>query len=162
MANLKKFVKWFDLCAAALALLAVIFMFLPAITYTGSGDPAVKTISGFGTVFGYKTDDWNYLAFSFLNFLTFLFVVAAIVLLVLNNFGKGFKFLNLVAAGLLLVAGIFFFLCLAFAVQGSNTVLGTTVKGIEREDWALGVGAILSGVFAILGAGVSGCKLLIK
>ncbi len=171
MANLKKFVKWFDLCAAALALIALLLMFAPAITYVKDGADLsaayindVSAFNGFQTIFGaVKNSDTGYLAFSFLNFLTLIFVVAAIVLLVLNNFGKGFKFLNLVAAGLLLVAGVFFFLTLAFTFAAENPVgSGVVQKGIYKENWALGVGAILSGVFALLGAGVSGCKLLIK
>ena len=170
MSKLKKYVKWFDLCAAALALIAVILMFAPAIAYTGSGDPSITTFNGFQTIFGFsKTTNTalgdvtnHYLTFSFGNLLTLIFVVAAIVLLVLNNFGKGFKFLNLVAAGLLLVAGVFFFLTHAFTVPYSEQTALGTAYGIDKANWGLGVGAILSGVFAILGAGVSGCKLLIK
>ena len=169
MANLKKFVKWFDLCAAALALIALLLMFAPAIAYKDP-DASLSTFNGFQTIFGYSesntvggsTVTTYYIDFSFMNFLTFIFTVAAIVLLVLNNFGKGFKFLNLVAAGLLLVAGVFFFLTLAFTIAHRAEAYGIVTYGIDKSDWHLGVGAILSGVFAILGACVSGCKLLIK
>ena len=159
MAKAKKLTKYLDIIALALGVIAICMMFLPAITQKAD-DPT--TFNGLQVAFGYSETSgnltYNYLAFSFMNLLPYILLLAGVVILVLALIGKPFKFLNLVVCCLFVVAGVLLFLTHAFIVPATN--LGGYVNGINPENYTLGIGAILGGIFAILAGGASGFKLV--
>lgn len=142
-------------CAALLALVAIIVgLCAPAVSYTveAFGKSSTTTYSGAQVTFGYtaKTDTvvgtlsgeiWK---FSFMNLLTYILAVVGIVFAVLAFLGKLGKISGIVAAACLLVAGVFFFLAVAFTVPASEKA--------TMEGWKLGAGAIVGGILAILSA----------
>ncbi len=159
--------KWFDLAAAVLALAAIFMMFLPAVSIKGIDG----TFQGIHVIFGYfKTPkdllgnvyQVNYFGFSFMNLLTYILLIAAVVVLVLNMLGKGGKFANLIALALLIVVAVFAFCTIPFAVAGQNEVLGSMVSMWKMEDLTLLGGPIVTGILAILAAVINGAKILIK
>lgn len=149
------------LCAAVLGVIAIIMLALPAVKVID----ADETYKGWDVVFGYiytasaggLTVSTEVFKFSFMNLLTYLFVIVGIVCTVLNYLGKGGKYMNLIATVAFLIAGIFFFLTVAFSVPVSK--LATTEK--LREQLELGAGAIIGGICSILAAVASGYKAFI-
>ena len=130
-------------CEVVLAVVAFIMMFLPAV----EGKLLGSTYNSFQTAFGYTDSNTSLkvLEFSFGNFLTFIFLLVAIgaccvkVLFKKGNIGK---LAGIVSAVLFIIAGVFFFLTLVFAVFNG----GSNVK----ELYKLAVGPILAGIFSIL------------
>lgn len=159
MKKAKGLTKYCDLISLALGVVAICMIFLPAIVQKAE-DPL--TFSGLQVAFGYSETNgnlvYNYLAFSFMNLLPYILLLAGVVLLCLSAMGKSFKFVNLVVCCLFVVAGVFMFLTLSFVVPATN--LGGYLNGINVENYALGVGSILGGIFAILAGVASGLKLL--
>ena len=150
------------LCAAVLGVIAIIMLALPAMV----NENALSTTqySVWEVVFG-KTSQmggktYEILKFSFMNFLTYALVIAGIVCTVLNFLGKGGKYMNLIATVAYLIAGIFFFLTIAFTVPNAE---GASAEAIAewKELFKLGAGAIIGGICSILAAVASGYKAFI-
>lgn len=142
------------LCAAVLGVIAIIMLALPACVSIRSAD---ATISCWELVFGYTQHSVVWLKFSFMNFLTYALVIAGIICTVLNYLGKGGKYMNLIATGAFLIAGIFFFLTISFASVNTELMKADAFK----ESVKLGVGAIIGGICSILAAVASGYKAFI-
>jgi len=139
--------------AVLLSVVAVFMIFAPAlgITYTGHDN---ATYTGLQAVFGYSQTKTilgasvttNFLSFSFMNLLTYILLIVAIVLLVVKLCGKlNSKIVDYIIAVLLVVSGIFFFVTSNFAVLAG--FYDATADVITRT---LGTGAIVSGVLAIV------------
>ena len=157
--------KWFDLAAVVLAVVAIIMMFVPAITiYEGTN--LEKTFSGLQVIFGYveKGDytEFAWFNFSFMNLLTYILFIAGVVVLVLNMFGKSGKFGSFIALGCFVVAAVFSFCAVGFAVPGVNEVLGQSVQAWKVEDLTLAAGPIVAGIMGILASGICAVKIFVK
>ncbi len=136
-----------------LGLVAFFMMFAPAIV---NKDVAELSYTGTQITFGLKRTagalSVEIYKFSFMNLLPYILVLGGVVVTVLNIFGKASKFGAFIAIALYLVAGVFFFLALTFA-------LPTTVS---NEYFKLGAGPIVSGIFSILAALVSTVPFFVK
>ena len=142
-------------CAALLALVAFCMLFVPALSVdTGL---LVATFKGTEVVFGLE----GYFVFSFMNFLTYLFVVAALVFAVLRLFGVvKSKLFDLLAAGLLIAAGILFFMASVFAAPVTTGLL-PYASVYNSAKVGLLAGPIVAGILSLLaGAGVLCYSLL--
>lgn len=152
--------KYFPFATIVLSILAFVMLFLPAIV---TKEAKLDTdYSGFQLAFGYKEmhgKEVTILSFSFMNFLTVLLPLAALVLTALNAFGKKQnKLFTLLAAICLAVAGVFFFCSLGFSSFNVHEKLVDETK----ELFKLGIGAILGGVFSLLGALASFASLVMN
>ncbi|MBQ8468278.1 MAG: hypothetical protein IJ542_00805 [Clostridia bacterium] len=140
-------------CAAVLGLVALFLIFAPAahMEYGLLGG----TFSGTELVFGLEDS----FVFSFMNFLTYLLLVAGLVLVVLRLCGvvKG-KLFDLLAACLLIAAGVLFFLVATLSVPVKDS-LTATVKANGTIN--LLVGPILAGIFSLLGGAAVLCYSLL-
>ena len=137
-----KLKKILSIVAVALGVVALIMLFLPQVKLSAMG--MSENYNGIKTTFGNKDDGFK---FAFGNLLTYIFVIAGIVLAIMAMLGKGGKILPIVGGALFVVAGIFFFCTVKFvAVEG-----GSAAKKVFEEFAKLGVGAILGGIVAILG-----------
>jgi len=167
-AFMQKVKKILPFIAAGLALLAVIFLALPAGEWIFEDGEGIK-FRGFALIFGGKliwvegtyTSTEPYFAFSFVNFLSFLFVIAGMAFAIAGVMTKK-KAFAFVAAGLFLVATIFFF-CLirgvafdktAEAFEGYTQAELNMERALFIEACDLGVGAILPAICSLL-AGVA-------
>lgn len=141
--------------AVLLSVVAIFMIFAPAlgISYTGHDN---ATYSGLQAVFGYSVTrgsgalsvTTNYLSFSFMNLLTYILLIVAIVLLVVKLCGKlNSKIVDYIIAVLLVVSGIFFFVTSNFAVLAG--FYDATADAITRT---LGAGAIVAGILALVSA----------
>ena len=162
MANKKnvKIGKWLGFGAALLALVAVIMMFLPGLSFTRMGND--ETYNVFKIAFGGKIAENSNLGsktvFKF-NFLILLILGLLFVVLSVARIGNG-KLMAFLGAVLLIVGGILMFCLVGFTsvtyTLSNNT---TTAKITEAnnvvvlliDNVKLGTGAILAGVFGILG-----------
>ncbi len=144
MAKLKKVGP---VVAIVLGVVAIIMLFLPAITYTAGGEK--YNYSGFKVMFGYKETyagiTMEVFKFSFGNFLVLLLTVVGIVFAVLAKLGKLGKISPIVAAVAFLVAGILFF-CMKSMIAGSDEVKETV------KEFSLGAGAVIGGILSIIAA----------
>lgn len=143
-----------------LGIAAFCMAFLTCIKYTGKILGEEYTFTGFEAMFGAVKEgqlaDLKYLGFSFMNLLAFALPLVGAVLTMLNN-----KIAKFVGVALMVVGGILMFLVPNFAVlakvDGKLTVAAATLK-----NPALGIGAILGGVFSLLGGAVAGYAVLTK
>ena len=156
------------LIGAVLALVAVIMIFLPQII---SASDSETTYNGFKLAFGATITSGDLggiiggsgkITFSFMNLLTYILVLAGLVLIVLQLLGvcKG-KLVTFIAAVALIAGGILFFFVLNFSsIESTVTVLGksstsTSTFASYNSDtttvWKLGYGAIVGGITAIVG-----------
>ena len=132
-----------------LGVAAFCMAFLTCVKYTGKISGEEYTFTGFEAMFGAVKEgqlaDVKYLGFSFMNLLAFALPLVGAVLTMLNN-----KIAKFVGVALMVVGGILMFLVPNFAVlakvDGELTVAAATLK-----NPALGIGAILGGVFSLLG-----------
>lgn len=155
--------------AALLGLVTVILLCAPGLAPNSDLQDfgAKGSVSLAKLAFGSKDDG---LAFSFLIFLPYVLVLAGVAFNVLSVLGKGGKIAPVVATACYLVAGVLFFLvmqtyCIYVPENTLDAVKDTYVeaaKKVIKETMTLGVGAILSGVFAILSAIASAGGLFIK
>lgn len=162
----KKNVNLTTVIVAALALVALIMMFLPALSYK-SGD-TVKNFSTFNALFGKTIREDKVgsrvtytLAFKF-NFVTLLaclFILIGLVVSVLNVFGiLNNKLIGLVVGILLIVAAVLMLvLCDITPVVSHDIVTDkdTVGKFSALPDAKLGTGAIIAGITAGLAGLVS-------
>jgi hypothetical protein len=155
-----KFNLWY--CATALlALVAIVMAFTTCVklngVLTGTTD-----YTGLQATFGY-TDKYDnqMFAFSFVNLITYLLLLAGFVLVLLKAFGTTkSKTVDYVVIALFLVAAILFFLMPTLAVSpyadNANKILaGSVTRG-------LGVGAILSAILLLCSAFTLLVKTLLK
>lgn len=147
---MNKIKKFAPLAAAVAAVIALIMIFLPAIVVEE------ETYSGLNVIFGYSekresaliTLETEIFAFSFMNLLTYLLVIAGGVCGVLAFIKSDKRIFAWIAAACLLVAGIFFFCSVGFTVLSK----GLVDLGVTKENFKLGAGAIVGGIVSILGA----------
>lgn len=179
---LKKLLKYAPICALVLAIAAFIFMMATHAmesSSSGGGLSSSAWISGVAVIFGkgpyYSSGSANWgpisiggggvgtfegtLAWNGL--LAFIFFIVALVALIasavsvfvkINVLEKFGGIIALVAAGLLLVGGIFLF----FAVPAF-----TSVNDMSADGWNLGFGWVFAGILAILGGIVSACPAVL-
>ncbi len=158
----KKTIKLlFICCEVVLAIAAFCMLFLPAVGIKDSD----TTYSGMNVTFGYSVKvllEVKVFEFSFMNLLTYIFAVAAAVLACLKLFVKDSKVITLVVSALLIVAGVFFFLTVQFtSVNANATSVIKAVGGDIKGGLTLGIGAILGGVFALLGGATACCEFFL-
>lgn len=147
---MNKIKKFAPLAAAVAAVIALIMIFLPAIAVEE------ETYSGLKVIFGYTEKESGMgitlkvevFAFSFMNLLTYLLVIAGGVCGVLAFMKSDKPIFTWIAAACLALAGIFFFCSVGFTVLSKDLVdLGAT-----KENFKLGAGAVIGGIVSILGA----------
>jgi hypothetical protein len=158
----KKIEKFIPLIAAALGVVAIIMLFLPAVVIPATKLTEEVNYNGWQAIFGLTETSkvlgnevkTEYLVFSFMNLLTLILVAAGIVLCVLSFLGKGNKFFAFIAIACFIVAAVFFFLTLKFTTAGSVyaiNLIGQELSQAEaKKGWALGVGPIIGGILSIL------------
>lgn len=142
--------------AALLGIVTIVMLAAPGITYTADlvVTKTTTTFSMAQLTFGNKDGGF---AFSFMNFLPFLLVIAGIALCVITAL-KGNKFTAFIAAVCFLAAGILFFCCKQLIVFDTGDLTGDLKDAaveIAKEtikEFKLGVGAILAGILSILAA----------
>ncbi len=158
---MKAFKKFAPVIAAVLGVVAIVMLFLPAVTFKAAIGDETISYKGWETIFGLSetnktivgTTTTEYLKFSFMNLLPLILTAAGIVLCLLSFFGKGNKFFAFIATVCFIVAAGFFFLALTFTVAGSAYTLNDTFAQEKvKEGWKLGVGPILAAILSILAA----------
>lgn len=156
MGNIMSFI------ALLFAVAAVCMIFVPSVTISVQvlGD---TSYSGLNAVFGYTTENIDYaiFSFSFMNLLTYIFAIAAIVIILLKVFGVcKAKMFDYIAIALLAVSAVFFFLMPVFSISPYVTDLTKVLA--DAASIKLAIGAILGGVFAIVSALVMLVKNFMK
>ena len=146
------------------AVAALAMLFLSGVVFTGELTGVENVYTGFQTIFGYtqvsegllgSTVSTEVLGFSFLNLLPLVLVVAGVVCSLLKG-----KMLNFVGAGLLVLGAVMFFLMPTFTVvAGVDNLITVALNNSTR---ALGIGAILGGIFAAVAGALSLVKILKK
>ena len=137
---------------------AIAMIFLTSMKIEGSvfGLSGTTEYSGINVVFGYSTDNAEYIKFSFLNLLPYLFVVGGVILVALKICGiSKTKLFDLIAMVLFIAGGALFFFTPNFVVLAESFKNAITIANSIKTivTMGLGIGAILSGVLSI-GAGV--------
>lgn len=154
--KVKSFLKFGNFIAAALAILAVLTIFLPAVKVDGSEDAAY---TGLQVAFGYSESAFGVstkvLDFSILAFLAYLLPVAGVVLSLLNRKGTSTLF-TFLSAGCYIVGAVFTFLLagnLVFAesVGGALGGLLGSVTSYVLTPWSIlgGIVLCLSGLVSL-------------
>lgn len=168
MAKKKSITKYAGFAAILLALASIGFMFAPAIVYGSGDDPTTYTL--FQAMFGYNetitivgniTANVKYFDFSFMNLLTLILLAAGIIFSVLKILsGKNAKLFTLITTACFIVAGVFLFMVVPYAIASTNDV---TIGGINlakyslsKDKMTLGWGAIVSAICALI---AGACKL---
>ena len=161
--------------AALLGLLALVMAFVPSVTIASCelAFTGINVTFGFSkiTQFGNSVIATPFLAFSFMNFLTYALVIAGIALVVLSFLNIGGKYIPFIAAACFLLAALFFFLQVQFTLPTEDLV--TVVKTYNPRDalektfnaknyFALGTGAIVAAISSILAALGSLVKVFVK
>ncbi|MBQ8343355.1 MAG: hypothetical protein IJY21_04535 [Clostridia bacterium] len=155
---MQKVKKVLPFVAAGMALLAIIFLALPAgeatlLGLTGKAS-GFKIIFGGDLVFDAAGERFDLeLDFSFVNFLAFLFLIGGAVMAVIGVKMEN-KVFKIVSGALFLVAAILFF-CVIENLQLDTTVFDSKadaelMKDMIKEYSSLGAGAILPAVCSIL------------
>lgn len=142
---------------------AICMMFVTSLRIEGNLSflRSTSEFTGAQTTFGYATENATYFQFSFMNLLPYVLVLVAVVLTALKLFGvlksNLFDFLSL---AMFVVAGVFFFLTVNFAVmsEGLSNAINVANRLTTVVTTHLGVGAIVAGVLSL----VSAFMLLIK
>ncbi|MCR5350388.1 MAG: hypothetical protein K6E20_05315 [Acholeplasmatales bacterium] len=140
----------FAIVECALFVIAIFMMFAPFLK-AGSGEYA-ETANGFEIAFGDEG-----LAFSFMMFLSFLFLIAGAVLACCKLFVKDAKvqmIFNIVILVVGVLAGIFFF-CTKTTMMVKVEDLDSDYVKEMLKLYDLGVGAIFTGILAIAGGAVA-------
>ncbi len=159
---MKKYVKYVDLVMAALAVVALIMLFLPAVEYS-------KSYNGLKVVFGYTEKSSlgglqissEVFGFSFMNLLTYLLVIGSAVCAVLS-YAKKNKVALLVAIVLAIVSAVFFLLTKNFVVipDGAKKVFEVANTSFAKESKLL-AGPIIGAVCMFLSAIAGVVKLVL-
>jgi len=151
------------LCAVVLGVIAVIMLVAPAMVYESAFGKTEYTM--WEVVFG-KTREaggktYQVMNFSFMNFLTYALAIAGIVCTVLSYLGKGGRYINFIATGAFILAGIFFFLAIEFCVPVMEGASAEDIKE-AKAMFDLGAGAIVGGICSILAGLACGYKIIKK
>ncbi len=158
----KQTMKLLPWAMAALAVVALIMLFVPAVEY------AKESFNGLKVVFGYtkKTDlvvstlETEIFKFSFLNLLTYLLVIATAVLAVLAQLKKSNLFL-LISIVCAIIAGVFFLLTKNFVVLPDEAEKAFDIANTTFADEAkLKAGPIVGAVCMFLAAIAGVVKLV--
>ncbi len=154
------------LAAAVLALIAFFMSFAPSIAMKEiAGHDTGVTYSGWNVAFGKSENDVAILNFSFGNFLTYLLVLAGVVLCIVCLLGKGGKVLPFIVGGVLVLAGILFFCALAMTAPNVGKLTGdladSAIKSF-KDGYNLGAGAIVGGIFSLISGALMVVKSVIK
>ena len=154
----KSFLKFGNFIAAALAILAVLTIFRPAVQVDGTEN---TTYTGLQAAFGYSesalgvtTQIFN---FSFLTFLAYLLPIAGVVLSLLNRKGTSTLF-SFLSAGCYIVGAVFMFLA-AGNIAFADSVLG---KAASLLTYVLTPWSIIGGVLLCLSGLVSLANVFLK
>ena len=146
-----------------LAVVALILLIAtPAVTYTMSsgllGTKSTYSVAGTAAIFGSKDPEY---ALTWAGLLSFIFVACALVILlllcVMSLTKKKFALAGIcrfVAAGLLIVAGVFVFFEVA-AFKAANGDGSFSWGNLANATYALGAGWLVSGILAIVAGGLS-------
>ena len=162
---MKLFKKFAPVIAAALGVIAIIMIFLPAIV-AGKND-----YSGLKIVFGYKEtvksltgeSKVELLKFSFMNLLPYLLVLAGAALCVLSFLGKGNKYFAYVAIACFALAAIFFFCVIPFTLLADYLQDAADKLGVNaKEEWKLGAGSVIAAICSILAAACTAAPIFLK
>lgn len=151
---MNKIKKFAPLAAAVAAVIALIMIFLPAVVLEFMDQK--HTYSGLNVIFGYTEKESamgitlkvEFFAFSFMNLLTYLLVIAGGVCGVLAFMKSDKPIFAWIAAACLALAGIFFFCSVGFTVLSKDIV----DLGVTKENFKLGAGAVIGGIVSVLGA----------
>lgn len=156
--NIKQYVGYGSL---VLGVLAVCMGFLAAVTMLNklgsiSSDPT--NVSLFQVAFGYKSGDTQMSNFSFFALLAILLPLAGGLLAAMK--GKLFNFIAIAA----FIAGAVLMFCSVPIFEGALTDGGKLWFAVYEaaENVKLGVGAILGGIFSIIGALATAYKTFAK
>ncbi len=132
-----------------LSIVAICMLFVTALSYNYTVPIAGEQNFGFTgveAVFGKE----NFLAFSFMNLLSYIFVLVAAIFAVLRLFGVlKSKLFDYVIVALFVVAAIFFFLNVQFVVWTESV---KTVINTFDVKFVLGAGPIVAGVLSLVSA----------
>lgn len=153
--------KVLGIIAAILGVVAIGMIFIDTIKVP---DTKVlgKVIEGEGytglkVVFGYKVEDASVFGFSIMALVTYLLMIVGLVLAISSlRAKKGNKVLDLVTAGLFVVAGVLCFLMPSLVVF-PDTIAGKLAAEI---DYTLAIGAIVSAITSILAGAAMAIKAL--
>lgn len=149
-----------------LGVLSLVMAFVQSVKFVNSEGDIVEGFTGFQTMFGYAETKTalgtevttKYLAFSFFATLAFVLPVVGAILSLLKN-----KIVRLVGASLMVVGAVLIFvlpsLTVLATVDGNLTIASLVLDKCSR---ALGIGAILAGIFSAIGGIVSGYAVLSK
>lgn len=153
-----------------LAVVALVMVFVPALGVNNSN----TTYSGLNVIFGCKVANGNadLFYFSFMNLLTYILVLAAIVLIILKFVFKKRMLFNLLIALILVVAGIFFFLTKQFTLLNESAVNVTNFASAvsqllgggsfkAMDAFYLAAGPIVSGILVIIGGLLACCEIVL-
>lgn len=139
-----------------IAAFCMLFTNVYKITTTVGNSSTTEVAKGTVAVFGGEFAGLEKgIVFSFMNMLTYILVLAAVVLSVLKlaNVCKA-KWVDFVIAGLFVVSGIFFFCTTAFTTLDTNLQKTIDAVGsLTKVTKSLGVGAIVGGILSLLAGG---------
>ena len=169
--------KYTSLLAILLAIASACMIFCTAIVYKVSDSADPINFTGMQVTFGYTSTknilegitsaikiegSINYFAFSFLNLLPYILLLAGIVFAVLKVVGgkSNSKMFSLVAAACFIAGGVLMFCVVPFSVLGTNELV-QTFSVLKKQYMSLGVGAIVGGVLGILGGTVELADLVL-
>ena len=147
---MEKLKKYSPLIAGILAIVAAVMIFLPAVQQTSFYGTA--TDSGLNVTFG--LNGW---AFSFMNLVTYALAILGAVLCFMSV-KKENDALNIIAAVILVVAAVFFFMTVNFSTV---EIMGVKTSA-NSFGCSLGIGAILGGICSIIAAVGIVCPLVLK
>lgn len=135
----------------ALAMMFVTTVNVPETDLGVFGTVEYEGYTGLNIAFGYSENDVEILTFSFMGLLPYLMVLAGVVLTALSSFGKKpSRLLDDIAGGLLVVAGVLFFMMPNFMVFADNII----AKGISGAEFKAVAGAIVAAITSLI-AGVA-------
>lgn len=169
--------KYTSLLAILLAIASACMIFCTAIVYKVSDSADPINFTGMQVTFGYTSTknilegitsaikiegSINYFAFSFLNLLPYILLLAGIVFAVLKVVGgkSNSKMFSFVAAACFIAGGVLMFCVVPFSVLGTNELV-QTFSVLKKQYMSLGVGTIVGGVLGILGGTVELADLVL-
>ncbi len=146
---MKKYLKCAPWAMVGLVVLALFMIFAPQIkTEGGNGWDGIEVVFG-SSLYGEEV-----LKFSFMNMLTYVFLVATAIFSVVS-YVKEDKNCLVVAIICSFLAALFFFLTKSFIVPIEE------IKALIQQYCSLDVGAIIGGVSCLLSSGVGVAKLVL-
>ena len=150
--------KIFYLIAGVLGVVAICMIALTSMNVKGSvlGFTSTSEFTGIQTTFGYKSENGTeYLLFSFMNLLPYIFVLVATLIAVAKVFGKmDSGLMGFIALGLFVAGGVLFLLNTQFTVLSESYANAIKVANAftTTVTKSLGTGAIVSACCSFGGA----------